>query len=184
MEKLMIRHVLNKLGIFRSALAVGVGIPMLVATAAFAQNEGTAPGTTRAPAAAPNTASNAPTVPANNAGGGEASTERVIVTGSYIPTAETESALPVTVYTAEVLQKNGANTPVEGLRQLPSFVGNASTENDSNGGNGQAFINLRAIGQANVLTLINGRRAFEYSDVNAIPISALSRTEVLKDGAS
>ena len=66
----------------------------------------------------------------------EATTERVIVTGSYIPTAETESALPVTVYTAEVLRKQGANTPVEGLRQLPSFVGNTLTENDSNGGDG------------------------------------------------
>jgi iron complex outermembrane receptor protein len=82
------------------------------------------------------------------------------VTGSYIPTAETESALPVTVYTAEVFQKQGANTPVEGLRQLPSFIGNAATENDSNGGNGQATVNLRGIGPQNVLTLINGRRAF------------------------
>ena len=63
-----------------------------------------------------------------------AETERVIVTGSNIPTAETESALPITVYTSEVLQKQGANTPVEGLRQLPSFVGNTATENDSNGG--------------------------------------------------
>ena len=152
----MIRYVLKTLGSFRSALAVGVGLPFLIAASASAQ----APAST------------------------EATTERVIVTGSYIPTAETESALPVTVYTAEVLQKQGANTPVEGLRQLPSFVGNAQTENDSNGGNGQAFINLRGIGQQNTLTLINGRRAFEFGDVNAIPISALSRTEILKDGAS
>jgi iron complex outermembrane recepter protein len=153
----MIRNVLHTLGSLRTALVVGVGLPFLIASA-YAQ---------------------APT-PAQT----EATTERVIVTGSYIPTAETESALPVTVYTAEVLRKQGANTPVEGLRQLPSFVGNASTENDSNGGNGQAFINLRGIGQANTLTLINGRRAFEFSDVNAIPIGALSRTEILKDGAS
>ncbi len=123
-------------------------------------------------------------------GGGVATTERVIVTGSYIPTAETESALPVTVYTAEVLQKQGAMTPVEGLRQLPSFVGASTTENDANGGNGQAGINLRGIGQNNVLILINGRRAFlgqslnTSADINAIPISGLSRTEVLKDGAS
>ena len=86
--------------------------------------------------------------------GTEATTERVIVTGSYIPTAETESALPVTVYTAEVLQKQGANTPVEGLRQLPSFVGNTVTENDSNGGNGQAFINLRGLGSQNTISFL------------------------------
>ena len=160
MEKLMIRQVLNTLGFRRSALAVSVGVPFLMAASAFAQG------------------------PAPAAGGGEATTERVVVTGSYIPTAETESALPVTVYTAEVLQKQGANTPIEGLRQLPSFVGNAATENDSNAGNGQATINLRAIGAANTLTLINGRRAFEFSDINAIGLGAVSRTEVLKDGAS
>ena len=158
----MIRYVLNTLGSFRSALVVGVGLPFLVAASASAQ------------APAP-----------------EATTERVIVTGSYIPTAETESALPVTVYTAEVLQKAGSNTPVEGLRQLPSFVGNAVTENDSNGGNGQATINLRAVGSENTLVLINGRRATLGrganglgADINAISIAATSRTEVLKDGAS
>src|ERR1700730_14926128 len=129
----MIRNVLHTLGSLRTALVAAVGIPPVIAASAYAQNPTPAQST-------------------------EATTERVIVTGSYIPTAETESALPVTVYTAEVLQKQGANTPVEGLRQLPSFIGNAATENDSNGGNGQASINLRGIGAQNVLTLINGRR--------------------------
>ena len=153
----MIRYVLKTLGSFRSALAVGVGLPFLIAANAYGQ-------------AAP-----APT---------EATTERVIVTGSYIPTAETESALPVTVYTAEVMTKQGANTPVEAIRQLPSFVGNAATENDSNGGDGTATINLRAIGSANVLILVNTRRTFNFNDINLIPIGAVSRTEILKDGAS
>jgi len=115
---------------------------------------------------------------------GAAETERIVVTGSYIPTAETESALPVTVYTADALQKQGANTPAEGLRQLPSFIGNTATENNSNGGDGQAFINLRALGSDNTLILINGRRAFGFKNINAIPIGALGRIEVLKDGAS
>lgn len=163
----MIRNVLHTLGSLRTALAVSVGVPFLIASA-YAQDPTPEPG----PAA--------PNAPIQS----EATTDRVIVTGSYIPTAETESALPVTVYTAEVLKKQGANTPIEGLRQLPSFVGNTITENDSNGGNGQAFINLRALGPANTLTLINGRRAFNFADINAIPIGALSRTEVLKDGAS
>lgn len=34
------------------------------------------------------------------------------------------------------------------------------------------------------VTLINGRRAFGLENINAIPIGALSRIEVLKDGAS
>jgi iron complex outermembrane receptor protein len=165
----MIRNVLHTLGSIRSALVAAVGLPFLIAAGAFAQ------ATSPAPAPVPN----AP-APANT----EATTERVIVTGSYIPTAETESALPVTVYTAEVLKKQGANTPVEGLRQLPSFVGNAATENDSNGGDGSATINLRGIGSVNTLVLVNGRRTFNFNDINALPISGISRTEVLKDGAS
>src|SRR4051812_6218799 len=162
----MIRNVLHTLGSLRTAVVAAVGIPLVIAGSANAQT----------PTAGPN----APNAPVQS----EATTERVIVTGSYIPTAETESALPVTVYTAEVLKKQGANTPVEGLRQLPSFVGNTESENDSNSGDGSAFINLRAIGFANTLVLVNGRRTFNFNDINALPIGAISRTEVLKDGAS
>ena len=157
----MIRNVLHTFGSFRTALVAAVGIPLVIAGSAYAQNP-------------------TPTVAPSK----EATTDRVIVTGSYIPTAETESALPVTVYTAEVLKKAGANTPVEGLRQLPSFVGNAATENDSNGGSGAATINLRGIGSANTLILVNGRRTFNFNDINALAIGSISRTEVLKDGAS
>jgi iron complex outermembrane receptor protein len=121
---------------------------------------------------------------------GAVEVERVIVTGSNIPTAQEETSLPVTTYTAQFLQKAGAGTPVEGLRQLPTFVGNSMTEMDSNGGSGAAAVNLRGLGPENVLILINNRRAFLSStfdggvDVNMIPISALQRVEVLKDGAS
>ncbi len=178
----MIRNTFRKLGFLRAALVAAVGLPFLIALSASAQ--------TPTPTPESNYAATSGDVQNALATGGVAETERVIVTGSYIPTAETESALPVTVYTAAVLQKAGANTPVEGLRQLPSFVGNAATENDSNGGNGAAGINLRALGQQNTLVLINGRRAFlgignnGAPDINAISIGALNRAEVLKDGAS
>ncbi|HMJ06241.1 MAG TPA: TonB-dependent receptor [Chthoniobacterales bacterium] len=183
MEKQMIKHLFHQRGALRSALSALLSLPFLLAANASAQEP--------EPDASPVT-NTAPVDPAANANpaAGTATTERVIVTGSYIPTAETESALPVTVYTAEVLQKAGAQNPVEGLRQLPSFVGNATTENDSNGGNGSAGINLRGVGQQNTLVLINGRRAFlgvgnnTSADINAISIGALSRTEILKDGAS
>lgn len=78
------------------------------------------------------------------------------------------------------MQKGGANTPIEGLRQTPIFLGTTATENDSSGGDGTAFINLYGLGSNNVLTLINGRRAFSFADINAIPISALERAEILK----
>jgi iron complex outermembrane recepter protein len=172
MEKPMIKDVPNRFGFVRIVLVAGVGCPLIFASNAFAQ--------------APTTI--APPV-------GEAVAERVIVTGSNIPTAQEETSLPVTTYTTEFLLKAGAGTPVEGLRQLPSFVGNARTENDSNNGTGSASINLRGLGAENVVVLINGRRAIlsfsaklgefaEASDINFIPISGLQRVEVLKDGAS
>ncbi len=109
------------------------------------------------------------------------------MTGSNIPTAQEQASIPVTTYTAQWLQKSGSNTPVEGLRQLPTFVGNAETENDSNAGDGSANINLRGLGAENTLVLINGRRRWRqwYSpDVNLIPISPVMKVDVLKDGAS
>src|SRR4029450_13114399 len=114
--------------------------------------------------------------------------ERVIVTGSNIPTAQEQPSIPVTTYTAQWLRKSGSNTPVEGLRQLPTFVGNAETENDSNGGDGSAQINLRGLGAENTLVLINGRRMIGgnglAAGVNLIPRSAIQKVDVLKDGAS
>jgi iron complex outermembrane recepter protein len=162
MEKLMINNVLNKFGFVRVALVASVGFPLSFASNAFAQ----AP-----PPAAP----------------GVAEVERVIVTGSNIPTAAEQASIPVTTYTAQWLQKAGSNTPVEGLRQLPTFVGNAATENDSNGGDGTANINLRGIGPENTLVLVNGRRYFGgngFPDVNLIPLSSINKIDILKDGAS
>ena len=183
MEKPMIRNVFETLGYFRKALVVGLGFPFLMAVTAYAQDPAASPAT-------PVEASAPVDATAAAATGSSATTERVIVTGSYIPTAETESALPVTTYTTEVIVKQGAQTPAEALRQLPSFVGNTVTENDSNGGDGTAAVVLRGAGPKNTLTMINGRRAFlhvggvTFSNINAIPISAISRVEILKDGAS
>jgi iron complex outermembrane recepter protein len=163
--------VLNKIGSVRIALVASVGCLLIFASIA-------PPAQGQEPPPPPPT---------------EAVTERVIVTGSNIPTAQEQLSLPVTTYTADWLQKAGSNTPVEGLRQLPSFVGNAGTENDSHGGTGAANVNLRGIGVVNAVVLMNSRRvvlsggnnvASAAPDINFIPISGLQRAEVLKDGAS
>src|SRR5204862_2885604 len=55
---------------------------------------------------------------------------------------------------------------------------------------GMSSINLRGLGDGNTLVLINGRRVANYAfdgsavDINAIPLSAIERVEILKDGAS
>ncbi len=163
----------------RLLLASGLGASLL-ATGAFAQQDSrpAAPGADQAAQA------NRPDV----------APERVTVVGSYIPTAEGEGPLPVSTYTSDDLRKlTGGTAPIEALRQLPSFVGDALSENSSNGQeggqDGTGAINLRGLGIQNTLVLINGRRASRtaglgLADINAIPIGAIERVEILKDGAS
>ena len=107
--------------------------------------------------------------------------EKFVVTGSLIPAAQGESFIPLSTYTATKLTLLGASTPIEGLRSLPSFFGATSTELDSNAGSGAATVNLRGLG--GTLTLVNGRRAFGFEDLNLIPIDAIQSIDILKDGA-
>ncbi len=111
--------------------------------------------------------------------------EKFVVAGSNIPMAVEESFAPVAVYSQEQLILTGANTPIEGLRTLPSFVGGTATEQDSNRGTGAANINLRGLGSNSTLTLINGRRTGQaFNNINLIPLDAIGRVDVLKDGAA
>ena len=107
--------------------------------------------------------------------------ETYVVTGSLLPKTEGETFVPLTTYSADKLLQFGASTPVEGLRSLPSFFGATNTELDSNGGDGSATVNLRGLG--GTLTLVNGRRAFGFEDLNLLPIDAIQQIDILKDGA-
>lgn len=117
---------------------------------------------------------------------------RIEVTGSNIPRPETESALPVQVLTREDILHGGATTVVE---LLSTVSANVLGFNDQLAiGNpvrpGLASANLRGIGHGSTLVLLNGRRVANYAfdggavDLNTIPLSAVDRIEILKDGAS
>ncbi|MDQ3314746.1 MAG: hypothetical protein M3505_09000 [Verrucomicrobiota bacterium] len=103
------------------------GISLLCGSSAFGQEPPSAPEVVAETEVGDVQSSQPPSVDET---GAVAETERVVVTGTYIPmpTAESEGALPVTNYATEQLIKFGSNTPAEGLRQLPSFVGNTETE--------------------------------------------------------
>jgi len=124
--------------------------------------------------------------------GGEAAPIRIEVTGSNIPRPETESALPVQVLTRDDILRSGATTVPELLRTVSA---NVLGFNDQLAiGNlvrpGLASANLRGIGDGSTLVLLNGRRVANYAfdggavDLNTIPLSAVERIEILKDGAS
>jgi len=109
--------------------------------------------------------------------------EELVVTGSLIRGTALDTALPVEVYTTKELEKSGAPTALEFAKSL-TIAGPTTGEAYYFGGvaPGVVAYNLRGIGTDKTLTLLNGRRV----SVNAsnIPFIALSRTEVLKDGAA
>lgn len=118
-------------------------------------------------------------------------TKPIVVTGSLIPTFETITAAPVDVYTAATIEKAGVSDIQQLVKIFPAISGNASFgDSRGNGGDGSAAVGLRNI-PGGTLVLINGRRIAPNQlvgsgnvDINAIPLAAIERIEVLKDGAS
>ena len=144
----MTRNVLKPLGSIRVALAIAVGLPLLIVSNAFAQEPAAAP-------APPTTGTNISTQGA----GGQAEVERVIVTGSNIPTAEEVGPNPVDTYRKDDITRLGVRTAADLIRALPASTGAANTESQTNGGNGGAAeINLRGIFAKETLVLQDGRR--------------------------
>src|SRR5471030_2940770 len=117
--------------------------------------------------------------------GDDPATTRVEVIGSSIKRLASEAALPVTTIKAEEFAARGLTTLADVMMALPQ---SASLE-PSNAGSG-TNINLRGLGVNRTLVLLNGRRLANeaisdgYANLDVIPISALSRVEILRDGAS
>ncbi len=115
----------------------------------------------------------------------EAPIQRVEVTGSSIKRLASEAALPVTTIKAEEFAQRGMTTLADVMMALPQSASLAP----SNAGSG-TNINLRGLGVNRTLVLLNGRRlaneaiADGYANLDVIPMSALARVEILRDGAS
>src|SRR5438477_1236129 len=130
-----------------------------------------------------------------------ATAERVIVTGSNIPTAEEVGAEPVDTYNRETMSKSGQRTTEQFLQSIPTVNANvvpqSNNENGSNTAVGAATVALRGFDSRATLILIDGRRVAPYPtgndpglvnvmfvDLNSIPAAAIESIEILKDGAS
>jgi iron complex outermembrane recepter protein len=119
-------------------------------------------------------------------------TIRIEVTGSNIPRTDVESALPVQTITAEEIRRSGWSTAAELMAHVSAnFNGMNDQRSIGRAGNpGLASANLRGLGDGNTLVLLNGRRLANYAfvsgtvDLSTIPLAALDRVEILKDGAS
>jgi iron complex outermembrane receptor protein len=123
--------------------------------------------------------------------------ERVEITGSSLRRVDAETALPVTVIQVEELTKQGITTAEQAMSRIAanqSNFGVSAAIGATTGGKAEA--DLRGLSgplgtNANkTLVLLNGRRLANHPfdaaavDLNAIPLAAVSRIEVLRDGAS
>lgn len=125
--------------------------------------------------------------------------QRVEVTGSSIKRIAKEGALPVQVITFDQIEKQG----ITSAEQLLSTISSNGTgaDNMTSGNNvfgadadrvsgGASFASLRGLGPNSTLVLLNGRRIATHGasgkavDLNSIPMGAIARVEILKDGAS
>jgi iron complex outermembrane receptor protein len=122
--------------------------------------------------------------------------EEIMVTGSRILRRTDEGALPVQTITQEDIQRTGVTSPDQFLQTLSVAVqGNTNTVTASGSGvtsGGVSSASLRGLGSQRTLVLVNGRRVSGGGtitdstsvDVNSIPLGAVERVEVLKEGAS
>jgi iron complex outermembrane receptor protein len=132
----------------------------------------------------------------------EAEAERVVVTGSNIPTAEEAGPNPVDTYRPEDIEKLGARNSTDLLTKLPQSMGSTINQNANGlaGGNGSVIPNLRGLLPEETLVLIDGKRAAIIGggggfgagaspglvgvDINLIPFPMIDHIDILKDGAS
>lgn len=128
--------------------------------------------------------------------------DKIEVTGSSIKRVQDEGALPLQIITREEIQRAGIVTLEQLLSYIPANGNNAAnnlssqtliaptTDIERRNSNGNSSANLRGLGAGSTLVLLNGRRVSTHGlkanavDLNKIPIAAIERVEVLKDGAS
>ncbi|PSJ38144.1 hypothetical protein C7I55_20225 [Sphingomonas deserti] len=116
----------------------------------------------------------------------------IVVTGSRIARPDVSASVPVAVLSNEGIQATGAANLQDALADLPSVGQNLSrtSSNFSTTGNGQATVNLRNLGSARTLVLVDGRRfvaglpGTSIVDLNTIPTDLIERIEVVTGGAS
>jgi len=121
--------------------------------------------------------------------------QRVEVTGSRIKRADAETAAPVQIMTREDIERTGKTSIQDVLRSVTADSNGSIPTSFTNGfASGSAAVSLRGLGVNSTLVLVNGRRMSTYGladdgtrnfvDLNSLPLEAVERLEVLKDGAS
>ena len=129
-----------------------------------------------------------------------AAVETIVVTGSNLRRAASESALPVSVISSDDIALRGGSTGTDLFATLPmasppsineATIGSQAARGDV------SSVDLRGIGAGSTLMLINGRRVAAHPlsgtdqgvpalspNANIVPTALIDRVEILRDGAS
>ncbi|HYQ25334.1 TonB-dependent receptor [Stenotrophomonas sp.] len=128
---------------------------------------------------------------AQEAASGTTDLDRISVTGSRIRGANMETQQPILTMTRETLEKQGFSSVADVLNNLTSAGSPAISRSESlaSGENvGGYYVDIRNLGAERTLVLMNGKRlgatTSGLQDLSQIPMSAVERIEILKDGAS
>lgn len=116
----------------------------------------------------------------------------IVVTGSRIARPTLDSPTPLTSVSVGELTDDGSISLGDALNDLPSLRSTFSSGNSSRfiGTAGLNFLDLRGLGTARTLVLVNGKRhitatAGSYEiDVNTIPVDLLERVDIVTGGNS
>ncbi|AXB80129.1 TonB-dependent receptor (plasmid) [Novosphingobium sp. P6W] len=115
----------------------------------------------------------------------------IVVTGSRIARDGASAPTPVTVIGADYMAQRAQTNVADTLNELPSFRPAQTPAGSSNRSQvaGSNFVDLRGLGSARTLTLIDGKRFVPSAgtgqiDLNNIPSILIDRTEVVTGGAS
>jgi iron complex outermembrane receptor protein len=121
--------------------------------------------------------------------------QTVVVTGSALPRIDTETASPIQTLTAADIERSGYTTVSDAVRAISADNSGSIPNSFTNGfAAGSSAVALRGLTAQATLVLIDGQRSASYAapddgtrsfvDLNSIPLVAVERIEVLKDGAS
>ncbi|MCC2616672.1 TonB-dependent receptor [Aestuariibacter halophilus] len=117
--------------------------------------------------------------------------EKISVTGSRIKRTDLEGASPVISITAADIKMEGDFTVADALRSSSLNSFGSFSERSGSSAQSQATINLRGAGSRRTLVLLDGRRfpgsptlGGASANLNAIPMAAVERIDIMTDGAS
>jgi iron complex outermembrane receptor protein len=177
-------------------LATAAPLTLAFAVPAWAQVAVPTGQTEGAPNAQPAAIPNSPDQNSSN-NAEDANSQDIVVTGSILRRTDTETPSPVTVITAENLDRRGISTVQGALQTLSSNNGPALTNSFTANGafaGGASAVSLRGLSSNSTLVLFDGLRGAYYPladdgtrnfvDLNTIPDDIVERIEILRDGAS